>query len=303
MWTQRVRKTTGAALLAAMLVVLVTAQALAGGWATVALDELPRTPRAGEALALGFTVRQHGFREIDLDVDDAPVFLFAADQATGETLRFDAVKDGNTGHFLVDVTFPAAGVWAWGVQPGWFPKVELEPLTVLPPAPPAAAGPTPALLQAAVPLWRVILLAVTLVAGVTLVAWLTGARRRRGLAAAVAALCLVLAAGLVAWPQPVDATSRTGSGDAVEAPLTDQVAYGRALFAAKGCTGCHQLAGVSNSVGGPVIGPDLTQRAMDTQFLRAWLADPAALRPATQMPNLGLDSDEIEALVAFLTDD
>ena len=103
---------------------------------------------------------------------------------------------------------------------------------------------------------------------------------------------------LPALPQPADATSQN-AGDT--AAVEDQVSYGRALFVAKGCTGCHMHEELSDVVHGPVIGPNLTHRSDDPAFLRAWLADPAALRPGTQMPNIGLDSDEIEALVAFLT--
>ncbi|MEZ4770930.1 MAG: hypothetical protein R2844_21245 [Caldilineales bacterium] len=128
-----------AAVMALVITALAAPLALAGGWATVTLDELPRAPRAGETLALGLTIRQHGFREVDLDLDANPVFLFAENPDTGESLRF-AVKDGNTGHFLVNVTFPVAGQWNWGVQPGWFPRVSYEPLTVVPAATPAVSA-------------------------------------------------------------------------------------------------------------------------------------------------------------------
>ena len=35
--------------------------------------------------------------------------------------------------------------------------------------------------------------------------------------------------------------------------------------------------------------------------IRTWLADPASVKPRTQMPNLELSILEIEALAAFLT--
>ncbi|MEZ4770929.1 MAG: hypothetical protein R2844_21240 [Caldilineales bacterium] len=91
------------------------------------------------------------------------------------------------------------------------------------------------------------------------------------------------------------------AGDTAMAAADDQVLYGRSLFVAKGCSGCHIHASVTTGAGGPMIGPVLTDRAEDPQFLRTWLADPDAVRPGTQMPNLGLDSNEIEALVSFLT--
>lgn len=263
MWTRRTRPLASAALLAVVLALLVTRLVLAGGWATVTLDDLPRAPRAGETLALGLTIRQHGFREVDLDIDANPVFLFAENPVTGETVQFDAIKDGNTGHFLVDVTFPSAGQWNWGVQPGWFPKVNYEPLTVLPAATPASSAfaSLQALFHASLRPWRDVL--------------------------------------LPALPQ-LNATE-PGAGDTAAPAAVDQALYGRSLFVAKGCTGCHMHEELSDVVHGPVIGPNLTHREMDPQFLRQWLADPSAVRTGTQMPNLGLDSDEIDALVVFLT--
>lgn len=73
---------------------------------------------------------------------------------------------------------------------------------------------------------------------------------------------------------------------------------GAALFRAKGCVSCHRHAAVAQ--GGPSIGPDLTAYEADPAFLRRWLADPAAVRPNTLMPDLRLDSAEIDALIAFL---
>ena len=46
--------------------------------------------------------------------------------------------------------------------------------------------------------------------------------------------------------------------------------------------------------------PDLTNVRLNADYLRQWLNDPSALKPDTAMPTLGLKSDEIEALIAFL---
>lgn len=93
----------------------------------------------------------------------------------------------------------------------------------------------------------------------------------------------------------------TDSGVA-EAPLSeaDVVATGRALFLAKGCAMCHRHEGAGDETGVVGIGPNLTHYAPDRTFVRAWLRDPQAVRPTTTMPNLELDEDEIEALIAFL---
>ncbi len=87
---------------------------------------------------------------------------------------------------------------------------------------------------------------------------------------------------------------------AVAAAATyDPAAYGRALFQAKGCVGCHTHSAV-NPGSGIAVGPELSSRPLDPDFLRSWLKDPAAVRPGTQMPNLRLSDEEIEALIAFL---
>jgi cytochrome c2 len=140
-------------------------------------------------------------------------------------------------------------------------------------------------------------------------------RRSRGLAVllALAGLGLVL---LSAPPSPVKAEGGQGTdpagmsqgassadgGQGMSPAGGDLVGFGRALFQAKGCTACHQHQEV-NPGAGVSVGPDLTKRVFEPDFLRAWLSDPASIRPGTLMPNLALSPDEIEALIAFLNDD
>ncbi len=84
---------------------------------------------------------------------------------------------------------------------------------------------------------------------------------------------------------------------------------GRQLFTAKGCGGCHTLAGLGGATG--VAGPNLTNVTlrptlagetlpMSPDNLTQWLLDPPALKPNTLMPRLGLSSQEAQALTAFL---
>ena len=109
--------------------------------------------------------------------------------------------------------------------------------------------------------------------------------KRLGVVLALAGAGLVL---LSALPRP----DVSGSGP-------EAVSYGRALFQAKGCTACHQHREV-NPGAGVAVGPDLTEVVLDPDYLRSWLNDPASIRPGTRMPNLGLSSVEIEALIAFI---
>jgi cytochrome c2 len=101
--------------------------------------------------------------------------------------------------------------------------------------------------------------------------------------------------------QAPPATSAPTAG-ASGASSESDIAYGKALFSAKGCATCHRHAAVSSSGFGLESGiPDLTTYRWSADYLRTWLKDPAAVKPATEMPNLGLKRDEIEALIAFLS--
>jgi mono/diheme cytochrome c family protein len=75
---------------------------------------------------------------------------------------------------------------------------------------------------------------------------------------------------------------------------------GAALFQAKGCPACHRHDGVGSSGFSTQVGPNLTNYEPDPDFIWDWLRDPAAVRPNTQMPNLNLSEEEIEALIGFL---
>ncbi len=94
---------------------------------------------------------------------------------------------------------------------------------------------------------------------------------------------------------------------AVMPPEGTPAAEGLALFAAKGCAGCHTVAGVSQGK----IGPDLTHLqgrktfagsmfALNEENLRTWLEDPPGVKPGSLMPDLGLTEEEITQLIAYL---
>jgi len=74
------------------------------------------------------------------------------------------------------------------------------------------------------------------------------------------------------------------------------------------CSNCHAVAGTEAA---GVIGPNLThvmsRKAfagdifeLNTQNLRQWLADAPKMKPGSDMPNLGLTDQEIDALMAYL---
>lgn len=95
-----------------------------------------------------------------------------------------------------------------------------------------------------------------------------------------------MAAGQTAGPTP--------------APTATLEARGAALFRNRGCGTCHVHGAAGNAGSSIGAGPALSAYRGDEAFLRAWLRNPAAVRPGTAMPTIGLAEDEIDALVAFL---
>jgi hypothetical protein len=77
---------------------------------------------------------------------------------------------------------------------------------------------------------------------------------------------------------------------------------GRRLFVAKGCVTCHVHRDVAGS-GVVAVGPELTNHPLPTDYLKQFLANPGVgpQNSTGRMPNLGLESQEIAALVAFLS--
>lgn len=74
------------------------------------------------------------------------------------------------------------------------------------------------------------------------------------------------------------------------------------------CAGCHTVRGTGAA---QKIGPDLTHLADRSVFagamfertpsnLAKWLRDPPRVKPGSRMPRLGLSSEEVDALVAYL---
>jgi cytochrome c oxidase subunit 2 len=86
-----------------------------------------------------------------------------------------------------------------------------------------------------------------------------------------------------------------------------EAATGLTAFNAKGCAGCHTVAGVSQGK----VGPNLTHLQSRTTFagsifkmnednLRTWLSNPPGAKPGSVMPDLGLTGEEITQLIAYL---
>jgi cytochrome c oxidase subunit 2 len=92
-------------------------------------------------------------------------------------------------------------------------------------------------------------------------------------------------------------------------PAGSDAAAGLALMSSKGCQGCHSVDGVETLNG--LVGPNLTHVASRGRLAggiydntdankRAWISDPAAVKPGTLMPKLPLTPTEIDQVVAYL---
>jgi len=272
-------------LLMIVAVLAIAAPASAGGWAVVTLDQLPAQVVAGEPLTIGFMVRQHG----RTPVDGLTPRVTATRAGINESFTVTAKAQGDIGHYAVALTFPSTGTWNWTIDAFSFAQ-PMPPLTVV-----AAASWSSAGAGASSPL--------PLVAGVVGLLGVAGAllismrTRNRWVLALVAVAALVSVTGFVSA-----AGERARVAPLVGQPVSSE--FGQALFIAKGCVVCHQHDAVREArkeFADFSVGPNLTHRELDPEYLRRWLKDPSAIRPDTFMPTLGLSDDEIEALVSFLT--
>jgi cytochrome c oxidase subunit 2 len=102
------------------------------------------------------------------------------------------------------------------------------------------------------------------------------------------------------WLRRESAPARPSTGASSE--------LGEATFASEGCDDCHQIRGTPAK---GQVGPDLTHLASRTTLaggtipndrtsLTDWLRDPQKVKPGNKMPDLGLSSAAIAALVAYL---
>lgn len=179
-----------------------------------------------------------------------------------DSFRVTAERKGVEGHYVATLAFPSAGEWNWRVDVEEFGMMTqpLPKLTVL-----DAAN-----------------------ARALTFASQSGAGDRA-----------TLMPGILATLIRLLETALIKSSNAAPS----QVQLGQDLFLAKGCAMCHRHDAVRDAwqgFGSVEIGPNLTTRKLDPDYLRRWLKDPSAIKPGTVMPTLGLSDGEIEALVAFL---
>jgi cytochrome c oxidase subunit 2 len=93
------------------------------------------------------------------------------------------------------------------------------------------------------------------------------------------------------------------------ARVNDTVSSGQRIFQKMSCVNCHAIAGTAAA---GRYGPDLTHlMSRDTiasgvlpntaENLRHWIQNPDALKPGARMPAMNLNTQELDAVTAYLT--
>jgi len=261
----------------------------AGGWAVITLDELPVNVSAGEPLTIGFIVRQHGRTPME------GLYPQITASLGKDSLAVNAKPEGEVGHYTAILTFPKEGDWSWSIQ-AFTMDQPMPTLNVT--APIAGVASQPSLKNGST--FSLLLFTRILSLGIGLVGLAVAYRRRSRLAVGLTVACLLVGLGsfvsVSAVPE-VEAQSKSS-----ETPMS-QVELGRQLFVAKGCITCHVNNKVDHASQYWTIemgAPNLTKFSASPDILRIRLKNPMAAKSDTQMPNLGLSEDEIEALIAFI---
>ena len=100
--------------LALLVFMLAPGLALAGGVAVVVDTPLP-DPEAGKVFTIGFLVRSA--HEDKTPIGELRPVVILTHPATDERVTETARADGEPGHYVAQVTLPAAGEWRWTIQP------------------------------------------------------------------------------------------------------------------------------------------------------------------------------------------
>ena len=284
--------------LALLLVLTFIPSVFAGGWAVITLDELPIDVVAGEPLAIGFTVRQHG-----ITLMDGLYPTVTATPPKGDSLMVNAEPDDTPGHYTATLTFPQEGSWEWSIQ-AFTMHQPMPTLHVAAPAVGSTNGPEPKS-DAAPALVTSLLIFRMLGFGIALAGLAFAFQRKSRVAGAFGALCLLIVVGtfLLGGTTPGVAAQGKESLDASMESSPAQVELGRQLFLAKGCITCHYNSRAADRDDYWTIetgAPDLSNYSSHRDVLFIRLKDPLAAKSDSKMPNLGLKETEIEALIAFI---
>ncbi|MBL8099207.1 MAG: c-type cytochrome [Anaerolineales bacterium] len=283
---------------ALLLALIFTIPVFAGGWAVITLDELPTDVVVGEEFTVGFMVLQHGKTPM---TDLSPIII--ANLNKDSHFKVIAKEEGKPGHYTATLTFPKEGEWNWTIE-AFSMQQKMPTLIVSAPSVAVVSEPvTESITQISTSPNFVIAIAAFVIG---LVSLFFAVQRKSKLAASITALCLMigLALTIAGTSVPaVEAQSESSSSEVIESSVS-QVEYGRDLFIAKGCITCHYNSKAASHSEYWTIEPtgatNLSNFSADPLILEMRLKDPTSVNSNSQMPQLDLTSDEIQALIAFI---
>ena len=96
---------------------------------------------------------------------------------------------------------------------------------------------------------------------------------------------------------PAEPDMAPAMASATEAIASDSTLNAAPDYFKSVCIGCHAVEGH-----GGLVGPALDGVAdrYEPDYLRKWVSDPQAVKPGTTMPNLGIQGDDLEAILNYL---
>jgi hypothetical protein len=283
--------------LALLLAIVLAVPVFAGGWAVITLDRLPSGVVAGEPLTISFMVLQHGRTPM---ADLQPTIT--ASLSSSESFVVTAKPEGEVGHYVATLNFPKEGNWSWSIQ-AFTMDQKMPDLSVIAPVAGVVNSPQP--VAETTPVSALVIVRVLAVV-IGLAGLVIAYQRKSRLALGLTVLCLVV--GVASFvtgssvPVRVEAQSKTSSETSGDSSIS-QIELGQQLFVAKGCITCHVNSKVTLGSDYWTIdmgAPNLSAFSASPEVLQIRLKDPKLAKSDTQMPNLHLADDEIEALIAFI---
>ncbi|HCB00989.1 MAG TPA: hypothetical protein DEP19_01280, partial [Anaerolineae bacterium] len=288
--------------LALLFTLFFTIPVFAGGWAVITLDELPTNVTAGEEFTIGFTVLQHGKTPMTGLTPIITANLYKEEQFT-----VTAREEGEPGHYTATLTFPKEGDWNWTIE-AFSMQQKMPTLSVTAPKV-AIVNESDSVTESTTQIStspNFVIATAAFVIG--LVSLFFAVQRKSKLAASITALCLMIGLALTVVGTSVPAVEAQGesSSEVIESSLS-QVEYGRQLFIAKGCITCHYNSKAASRSEYWTIEPtgatNLSNFSADPLILEMRLKDPTSVNSNSQMPQLNLTKEEIDALIAFINSD
>lgn len=112
-----------------------------------------------------------------------------------------------------------------------------------------------------------------------------------------------ISAFLIAQSTPLEKSGTAPAGISGKPAEGEELQKGTSLYGESFCASCHAMQNAAGLLVGGTLAPELTRvgSKVRTEWLAAWLENPAQYNPDTRMPHYRLDRKQIELLIGFLS--